>query len=599
MDNWQDMTLGDIARGFVRYRPFILAVAAMLLVVVALPSDTRPASSNASGNRTDVRAATNDDTTGTTIPGYDAGAGQDAANNATEDALRRATDGGSTLTTLNPASFGPDCDPVTGRIRMPTLSAPPCVPFGGSNGGATYQGVTAKEIKVVLYQPTADPAVTAALTAAGAANSEPDAESTFRDYIDLFNKHVQMYGRHVVVEVKHGSGDAEDDAAGRADAVDIATRIKPFAVFGSGATNAFPAELAARKILCICTTSQPQEFYEQYAPYVGYTTLMASTQGYIHRAEYVGKRLNGRNAIHSGDPVMAAKKRVFGLLYYDTPDHGYRTGAQFFQKHLMDKYGVPLKVVQEYPSDYAAVQEQARSYIQKLKSAGVSSVLCACDPIAPALITKEATKQQYFPEWIITGSALTDTTIFGRTYDPAQWRNAFGISFLTARVPPEQGDPWRLYKWHFGDKNPAADNQYGVIYPGPLTFAMGVTMAGPNLTVQSWQKGLFSYPVTNKGQISAAQFSWGNHGVWSFTDYTAYDDVTEIFWDPQVVGEDEVGNTAAGMYRYVAGGKRYLPGSYPTTEPNVFNNDGAPTVYTQSPDKPPANYEHKHYYAGQ
>jgi hypothetical protein len=226
-------------------------------------------------------------------------------------------------------------------------------------------------------------------------------------------------------------------------------------------------------------------------------------------------------------------------------------------------------------------------------------VLCACDPIAPALITKEATNQQYFPEWIITGSALTDTTIFARTYDAAQWRNAFGISFLTARVPETQGDAWRLFKWHFPDKNPAANNQYGVIYPGPLTLAMGITMAGPNLTVQSWQKGLFNFPVTNKGMISAAQFSFGNHGVWPFTDYTALDDVTEIFWDPQAVGEDEVGNTAAGMYRYVNGGKRYLPGQHPTTDPKVFNNDNAPTLYTESPDKPVGSYEHKHYYPNQ
>ena len=51
--------------------------------------------------------------------------------------------------------------------------------------------------------------------------------------------------------------------------------------------------------------------------------------------------------------------------------------------------------------------------------------------------------------------------------------------------------------------------------------------------------------------------------------------MTEIFWDPQAVGEDEVGNRAPGMYRYVAGGKRYLPGQHPTTEPNVFKNEGA------------------------
>ena len=80
-----------------------------------------------------------------------------------------------------------------------------------------------------------------------------------------------------------------------------------------------------------------------------------------------------------------------------------------------------------------------------------------------------------------------------------------------------------------------------------LMVSMGITMAGPNLTVQSWQKGLFSFPVTNKGLLTAAQFSFGNHGIWGFTDYTAYDDTCEIWWDPTAVGEDEVCNTAAGM----------------------------------------------------
>jgi hypothetical protein len=597
------MTLGDLAKGFTRYRPFIAAVAAILLVLVAFPSDERPSSDDDSGN-TALRVAGAELDKDQTTSGTDAlteGATGDAARDAaTAEASIDAATSGPAVTSLNPAALGPDCDPATGLLRLPTRSAPPCVPwFDGNNGGATYQGVTAKEIKVVVFRPQADPAVSAALTAAGANNTPEQAESTMRDYVDLFNKHVQMYGRHVVVTYKDGSGESDDDAAGRADAVDIGTRLKPFAVFGAPATNSFADELAARKILCICTTSQPQEFYESHAPYIGYTPLMASTQGYIHRAEYVGKRLNGRNATHSGDAVMKTQKRTFGLLYYDTPDHGYRTGAQFFVKHLKEKYGITLKVVQEYPSDYAAVQEQSRSYIQKLKDAGVTSVLCACDPIAPALITKEATNQRYFPEWVITGSALTDTTLFGRTYDPAQWRNAFGISFLTARVPSTQGEAYRMFKWHFPDKEPAADNQYGVIYPSPQTLAMGITMAGPNLTVKSWQEGLFKYPVTNKGLIGAAQFSWGSHGIWPFTDYTALDDVTEIFWDPQAVGEDEVGNVAPGMYRYVAGGKRYLPGAHPSTEPNVFNNDGAPTVYSQTPDKPVQNYEHKHYYAGQ
>lgn len=597
MDNWKDLTLGDIAKGFARYRPFILAVVAVLMVTLLLPDDKRADDSVDFASNTDLQVGGKGVNAGTTPTSIDEfGNAVPVDTTPVDEVNPTATTG---VTSLNPASFGQDCDPITGRVRIPIRVAPPCLPvFSGDNGGATATGVTAKEIKVVYYQAQADPATTAALTAAGANNSPADQEATMKDYVDLFNKHFQMYGRKVTIIMKSGSGATDDDAAGRADAVDIATRIKPFAVFGSGTTNAFPAELAARKILCVCTTSQPQELYEQYKPYVGYTTLMASTQGYIHRAEYVGKRLAGRNAVHAGTPLLQRTKRAFGLLYYETPDNAYRSGAQFFQKELAEKYGVQLKVVQSTPSDYAAVQEQARSVIGKLKDAGVTSVIMSEDPISPALLTQEATRQNYFPEWILTGSALTDTAVFARTYDTVQWRHAFGVSFLTARVPEAQTDAYKVHMWHFG-RTATAGNQYGVIYPTPLTFAMGVTMAGPNLSVASWQKGLFSFPVSNAGSVSAAQVSFGNHGVWPFTDYTSYDDVTEIFWDPNVIGPDELDNPGPGLYRYVAGGKRYLPGQHPSTDPKVFNNEGTATVYENNPDKPVTDYPHKHYYANQ
>ena len=32
-----------------------------------------------------------------------------------------------------------------------------------------------------------------------------------------------------------------------------------------------------------------------------------------------------------------------------------------------------------------------------------------------------ATNQGYYPEWIITGSGLSDTTAAGRLYDQTQW----------------------------------------------------------------------------------------------------------------------------------------------------------------------------------
>ena len=361
-------------------------------------------------------------------------------------------------------------------------------------------------------------------------------------------------------------------------------------------------ELRARKVMCICSVSQPQEFYEERAPYAGYTTLMSSTQGYIHRAEYVGKRLagNGRKAKYAGvrdGTPMATENRVFGFLWYETADGAYKSGADFFAKELQEKYGVTLKESISYNGfpDVAKTQEQARPIITKLKNSGVNSVIFSGDPIAPGIFTAEAARQTWQPEWIITGSALVDTTLFARTYDKDQWSRAFGISFLTVRTPPEVGDAFHLHKWHHG-KAPQAKNTYGIIYASPFILGTGIHMAGPNLNPQTFQQGLFNYPVTGKGGVTTQVISYGKHGIWPFTDYTLYDDVTEIFWDNAVRGQDEVGNDGVGAYRYVGNGKRYLPGEHPKDDPKVLKdadpNSSPPMLNERPPNEKAPEYPH-------
>jgi hypothetical protein len=129
--------------------------------------------------------------------------------------------------------------------------------------------------------------------------------------------------------------------------------------------------------------------------------------------------------------------------------------------------------------------------------------------------------------------------------------------------------------------------------------------AGPQLTPQTFAKGLFEFPPTGgakSGHVTSPTVSYGRHGLWdkppwNLVDLTAYDDVTEIWWDRSASGPDEVGNNGVGMYRYVDGGKRYLPGQHPQAPPKAFDPNGAPTILNAIPDgeKPP-EYEHKHYY---
>lgn len=624
MRSWKNPAVSNLIAAFRRYRPFLaLALAVFLLIAFFPGSPQTPTDLSASGPGgpvTSVPAGADDPAS----LAADAGAVQDAsgvvggaAGGATGPAAGAGgpatgatskgpqTTGGAVQTA---PGVGPDCDHGTGRIMVPTKFAPPCMPvFSGDNGGATSpQGVTKEAINVVVYRIRQNPATAQALKAAGAYDDDEPTRETQRRYFDYFSQHYETYGRKVNLLFKQGTGEPADDAAGKADAIDIATRLNAFAVINDP-NNAFVDELVARKVICICTTSQPQEFYEARNPYAGYTTLMSSTQGYVHRAEYVGKRLARRKAQHAGDATYKTLERTFALLYFETADRAYESGATFFDQELKAKYGVQL--LERLPftgavgpgSDPNKTQQQAGPLIQKLKDRGVTSVVYAGDPLSPAIFTKEATKQRYNPEWIITGSALVDTSLFARTYDTSQWQNAFGISFLTARLPPEKGDAYNLYNWHRGTSNekPPAGNTYPVIYAPIFSLFTGIHMAGPNLNPVAFQQGLFNYPVSGGG-FTLPTISFGDHGIWPKNavkvDLTAYDDVTEIWWDPLEVGQDEVGNRAAGMYRYVDGGRRYLPGKHPATDPKVFTKEGTVVMYDERPasDRAPDYPHQKH-----
>ena len=130
---------------------------------------------------------------------------------------------------------------------------------------------------------------------------------------------------------------------------------------------------------------------------------------------------------------MSNGERKFGLVYLEgTPqsiDPGARAAAEHF-KRLLAQQGVALAAEVAYIFDVSQQQQQATSIVAQMVSAGVNNLICMCDALYPIFLTNEATKQQWYPEWLITGTGLTDTTFFGRTYDSVQWQGAFGISPL-------------------------------------------------------------------------------------------------------------------------------------------------------------------------
>ena len=313
-----------------------------------------------------------------------------------------------------------------------------------------------------------------------------------------------------------------------------------------------------------------------------WNNLQTPEQFLLNLGDFLLGQLLDKPAKFAGDPALKKKKRVFGVVHFEQDPPVFGATETIVEEHGA-KQGYESAVNLTYQLVIAQLGEKARTIVSRLKEAKVTSVVFLGDPIMPIYLTKAATAQNYFPEWIITGTVLTDTTTFGRLYDPKQWAHAFGISSLAARLPQDQSDAWQLYEWFYG-KEPGAPKTIAVNYPSIQNLMLGITMAGPNLTPETFRDGLFAYPPTGGG-VTRPQLSFGDHGIFPNPDYLGVDDMQLIWWDAKAKGLDEQGVDGAGMMRYAQGGKRYLPGEMPKGDPDAFVKEGSVTGYAKAPAK--------------
>ncbi|MEK7425546.1 MAG: hypothetical protein AAB131_17095, partial [Actinomycetota bacterium] len=229
----------------------------------------------------------------------------------------------------------------------------------------------------------------------------------------------------------------------------------------------------------------------------------------------------------------------------------------------------------------------ASQVISKMKAAGVTTIVFSGDPVAPRDFTTEATLQEYFPEWFVSASVLVDLNAFARTYDQQQWAHAFGVTQLAVRTNPEAIGYFSIYQWFTGGPPPAGDT-IGVIQPNAAVFFAVAQAVGPDLTHENWKAALFASEGT-AAAVSQPFLSWGEK-LWPDPDYQGLDDATEFWWDPTATGPDEIRKQGTGMYQFVDGGKRYLPGEWPTEE-KLFDPAGAVAMYdTPPPGEEPPSY---------
>jgi hypothetical protein len=480
--------------------------------------------------------------------------------------------------TTSQYDWGPTCDKTTGRVKVPTVYAPPCLYAPPKlKGGATYQGVTATSIKVVLYQ-AADDDLAASLNAQ--LDSAADTRATQEALIHVLESTFQTWGRKI--DIVNFKGTGSDETSSRADAIKVAKEIKAFAsIGGPGQESAYAEELAANKVLCIgCGLALPDSALQDNAPYL-WGNLQTPEQYLVNLGDFIIGRLVGKPPAFAGsEDIRKRKERVFGVVHFEQDPPVYGDVEKMVAKEGGDR-GYKAARNLTYQLVISELPTKARDLVADLKEHKVTTVIFLGDPVMPVYLTKAATAQGYFPEWIITGTVLTDTTVFGRLYDQRQWAHAFGVSSLPARVPQKLGEAWQLHQWFYG-KPPAAEKTAAVIYEPIRIFMLGVHMAGPNLTPETFRDGLFAYPPTG-GTPLHPQLSFGDHGYFGRPDYNAVDDMQIIWWDAEAEGPDEQGKEGKGMMRYTEGGRRYLPGTLSPGDPGVFDRAGSVTVYDKVP----------------
>lgn len=608
-----------------RYAPLAAVVAIQLLIIATVPSTAPSAQDIAAGaadvtdgafDGTDDTGLATDGTTADTLTGDTAtgsvggtvtGGGSTAASGtggsgATSGGGGTAGGGGTSSGGTAGASgiTGDTTHCKDGRQFDPVIFyyAPKCVGkwAGGNNGGATYQGVTDKEIKVIVYRGKPNPQVDAILDVIGA---NPD-EAWERDFMDkafeFMNQNFEFYGRKLVWEEIRGQCDTvpPNYTCLRGEMRDIVRDKKPFAVIWNTilASPAFD-ELSALKVINLGGQHfRNNPFSIQRRPYHWDVTMPGDVLAkYV--AEFYCKRLHGKKAKWAGmagtdarsqNPPhndIRSKDRVLGVISTDDPEN-LNMVKQVLKPELA-KCGATVAHEFYYAQDIARAEEQRRLGMQKMRESPESTtIMCFCDAVAPLFMYRTAQEQAYFPEYVVVGAGTNDSDAVGQSYDAGstlcpdchQYENAFGIRTIPQLERFTNNSAVRLYRMMggkaFGNgadekdwdtyKTAIADLNYYMLL-GNLLQGAGPQLVPANVEKGAWAQGpRGGFADINDIHYNARGFKPGNYG-W-FTD------VDQVYWS-QTAKSESMGN-AKGAYVQIDG-RRFELGQLPEGEPNFPN----------------------------
>ena len=496
------------------------------------------------------------------------------------------------------ALHSPQCGP-DGKLAYPYPQRLPCtrpLKKGESNGGATAQGVTKDKIRIVLFlgthaQQDAERTRPGASAPVNLATNQPEYfENSFPDFQEVLGHSFNLWGRQFEWVTVNPTG--TDEAAQRADALNVADK-KPFAVVvnvpvTAGGGQVFAAELVAKKIIVFFGGITNKEADRQ-APY-RYLGGFDNNGAAINTAIFAARQLQGETAKWSGD--FTDKKRVFGTIHPDTGIDWEFFESTAKKEGLKVAENVVYTVTLDTGQQTAKHQEEAPTLVAKLKDEGVTTVLLFTTFPMNQAVLKAADQLDYHPEWVFSGMGAQDIEITARILNgtnPEQMKHVFGLGDLPLYIAGVD-DPQRIwFNWYWGGNQ----GIYSAATFGTLHQLNGaVSFAGPKLTPQTFQQGMFSMPLRGGAASKQLQSFMTGLGPTPGMPYKVYSqvglDYAIMWWNPAAVGKGKIlFDEGQGRFAYVDGAKRYAFGvkgaEWKKGEPKLFDTSNSISQFDALP----------------
>jgi hypothetical protein len=451
--------------------------------------------------------------------------------------------------------------------------SPPCVATwddSKGNGGATSRGVTTSEIRVALPEWGTQPQF-----------------PYMKPLVDFFNTRFQFYGRKITI-VPVNSQQVEAQATGtfhqpamqRADATQIANS----GVFASHdfviplhyswSLPVFRDTLYRAKIVQIHGGEMvPYGSAGDLAAHAPYEwTYLTPIEGVMRNvATMACRQLVDKQATHAGDATLRTKTRKFALMFPTDNELGGPMPGLDTLLNVLAGCGVSSPRVIRY--NYADRQQPATTTaaLRDLQSDGVTSIVWF--PFAAGGTPKHpwssANSINYHPEWVMVGWH-NYAAAFEASNPASEVASAFGVGVWNKYAAPGLEMWERAFVAAGGDPSVVSSglvNAARPFYNELLLLASGIQMAGPNLTPESFARGLHATKFPNPG-AGGPPFYQGTVGFGA-GDITMVDDMNAFWLDTRVPGNtvsQTRNNNTSQFMCYANNGRRSFLNTWPTVD---------------------------------